>query len=178
MAGSSIHFKLDDKAFRSSVDALGGVLRTGVIRSIGVALLAETERRFDTGHDPSGQRWRGLLPAYAAIKRGNLILVASGTLRRSLTMQTSGNQVTVGSIMRYAAVHQFGATIKPVSAKALTFRLGFAKVGPRGGKGTGFFLVHAKSVTIPARPYLGFGPDDQRAVMETLSGFINRTLKP
>ena len=48
-----------------------------------------------------------------------------------------------------AAVHQFGGTIKPKSGKLLAFR-GHV----------------AKSVTIPARPYLGLSDADQNELVE------------
>lgn len=170
MTGARIRFTLDDKDFRAGVTKLGGVLKTGVVRAIGVALVEVVNKRFESGTDPFGQKWQALNPAYAAIKRGPGILRASLMLQRSVTFSASGSQVTIGTNRIYAGVHQFGATIKPVRAKALVFRMG--GVGPRGGAG----IVRVKSVTIPARPYLGFGPDDQRAVMETLGVFIDRTL--
>lgn len=170
MTGARIAFTLDDKGFDTGVQKLGGVLRTGTIRAIGVALVETTMQRFETGTDPMGQKWAALLPAYAAIKKGPGILRASLMLQRSVTFATAGSTVTVGSNRIYAAVHQFGATIKPVRAKALAFRLG--ATGPRGGKSSA--LVFAKSVTIPQRPYLGFGPKDQRAVLDVVSNEVAR----
>ena len=74
--------------------------------------------------------------------QNKLILVQSGALRRSIHYQADANSMTigVGAGLRgnYAAIHQFGGTIKPKAGKAL----GIPGVGPRG------------SVTIPARPYL------------------------
>ncbi len=164
MSGARITYTLDDTAARAAVDRLGGLLRTGVMKAIGVALVEETQQRFDRGVDVWGIRWAPVHPAYAAIKRGPGILRASLMLQRSITFQAQDNRVTVGSNRIYAAVHQFGATIRPKNARALVFRLG--RAGPRGGKGSG--IVRTKSVTIPARPYLGFGPQDQRAVMDQL----------
>lgn len=176
MSGARIGFTLDDKAFAASVTKLSGGLKTGVLRAIGVALVEVVNQRFESGTDPFGQKWHALLPAYAQIKKGPGILRASLMLQRSVTFATSPGQVTVGSNRIYAAVHQFGATIKPVNAKALAFRLGAPSTGPRGGKKTSIFIVRAKSVTIPQRPYLGFGPNDQRAVMETMAVFIGHTI--
>lgn len=177
MTGARITFKLDDKAFEASVAKLGGVLRTGVVRAIGVALVEETNKRFDSGKDPFGNKWQALLPAYAMIKKGPGILRASLQLQRSVTFATAGTQVTVGSNRIYAAVHQFGAVIKAKNGKGLAFSLGSAgPMGPRGGKSKALYhLVRVQSVRIPARPYLGFGPNDQRAVMEVVAGEIGRT---
>ena len=111
MTGARITFKMDDKAFEDSVAKLGGVLKTGVIRAIGEALVEEVNKRFETGKDPLRQNWHPLLPAYAAIKKGPGILRASLMLQRSVIFSASGNQVTIGSNSIYAGVHQFGAKI-------------------------------------------------------------------
>jgi phage gpG-like protein len=175
MSGARIHFTLDDKRFSDAVQRLGGVLHAGVLKAIGTGLVEVVHHRFDRAREPFGARWHPLLPAYAAIKKGPGILRESGMrggLMGSITFHVSGSQVTIGSNKKYAAVHQFGATIKPVNARSLVFKLGVA--GPKGGTKSG--IVRAKSVTIPARPYLGFGPEDQRAVLETVGSFIDRAL--
>lgn len=173
MTGARISYALDDKAFTTAVTRLGGVLGTGVLRAIGTALVEETNKRFESGRDPFSQPWAELLPAYAMIKRGPGILRESRMLQRSITYQVSGSSIYVGSNRIYAAVHQFGAVIKAKNAPALSFRLGFA--GPKGGVKRAF--VHVQSVTIPQRPYLGFGPNDQAAVMGVLRIFVSRAFR-
>ncbi len=170
MTGARISFTLDDTAFQDAVTRLGGVLRTGVLAAIGVALVEEVNKRFESGSDVWGTAWQPLLPAYAQIKRGPGILRESRMLQRSITFRVSGSTIAVGSNRIYAAVHQFGATITAKNAPALAFKLGVA--GPKGGIEPAF--VHVQSVHIPARPYLGFGPNDQRAVMEVLGLFVQR----
>ena len=118
---------------------------TALLRQIGIALRQSTQDRFNAGTDPQGNPWAPLLPAYAAVKRGPSILVGSGMsggLQGSISFDTGATTVEVGSNRIYAAVHQFGAVIKPVRAKHLVVRLA-------GG------LRFANSVTIPERPYLG-----------------------
>jgi phage virion morphogenesis protein len=168
VTGARIHATLDDKAFQAAVAKLGGVIRPGILRAIGTGLVEVVQRRFEAARDPFGGAWVALNPAYAAIKKGPGILREQGHLRSNITLDASGNRITIGSTMIYAGVHQFGATIKPVRAKALAFRM--------GGGGKGGRIVKAKSVTIPARPYLGFGPEDQREVMEVLQGFVDRSV--
>ena len=169
MTGARIEYALDSRAYTDAVARLGGVLKSGLLKAIGVALVEETQSRFDAGVDVWGTRWQPLLPAYEAIKRGPGILRASLMLQRSITFQVSGGTVSVGSNRIYAAVHQFGATIKPVNGKALKFKL-----GGQGKKGNKAGFVQAKSVHIPARPYLGFGPKDERAVLEVLQREVTR----
>ncbi len=71
-------------------------------------------------------------------------------LHGQLVSQVVGSKsVEVGSNLVYAAAHQFGATIKPTNGKLLHFR-GHV----------------AKSVTIPARPYLGLSDADKNEIVE------------
>ena len=159
--GVKIEFTFEHKQFS---DALAGMVLTparklGLLRAIGVGLRDTTQARFASETDPQGHRWAALSPAYAADKPAGLrILSRSGQLQASLTFSADAvaSTVTVGSNKVYAAVHQFGAVIQPKQAKALVFRL--------GGR-----LVHAKRVTIRARPYLGFGPEDELVVLDALN---------
>jgi phage gpG-like protein len=63
--------------------------------------------------------------------------------------------------MEYAAVHQFGAEIKPKSAKAL-FVPGYGKL---------------QKVNIPARPYLGVSSDDAKAIENAVAVFLEGIIK-
>ena len=138
-----------------------------LLRQLGVLLQHSTQQRFNYGVDPEGQAWAPLLPAYAAVKTGPAILVNSGMsggLQGSITFDTGDGFVVVGSNKVYAAVHQFGAVIRPKNAKALVFRLA-------GG------VVHAHQVTIPARPYLGLSDADWVEVAELAGEYIARLLR-
>ena len=171
MTGALIRYTLEDKDYRAWIERLGGVVGKPLMRAIGTGLIEQVQQRFDTGKDVWGVTWAPLLPAYAAIKKGPGILVASRRLRRSITMEAGSGSVTVGSNMIYAAVHQFGATIKAKTPKGLAFMLG-GNTSKHNKKG--FFLVRVQSVFVPARPYLGFGPNDERSVRETLQGAFER----
>jgi phage gpG-like protein len=80
---------------------------------------------------------------YAA-GRGPRTLMVTGTLRNSIHagMASGADFARIGTDVKYAAVHQFGATITPRNAKALRFRL------PGGGWAT------SSRVVIPPRPFL------------------------
>ena len=67
----------------------------------------------------------------------------------------------VGTNVIYAAIHQLGGKIVPKNATHLVFRLA-----------TG--VVLAKSVTLPARPYLGISDDDQEMIADTVFRFLRR----
>lgn len=173
MTGARFEARLDDTQIRRAFAAVSASLRGGALKAIAVGLVGETQSRFERGSGPDGAAWAPLNPAYAAIKRGPGILRESRMLQRSITSRVTGDRVVIGSNRVYAAVHQFGATIRPKNARALVFRLRPAGKGKGGNSG----LVTAKSVTIPARPYLGFGKGDREVVMEVLEGVVGKALR-
>ena len=123
-----------------------------LLAELGEYGLRSTRARFKTQTAPDGTAWAALQPWYQKEKRRNKnrILALNGYLRGQMTWQLVGDRtVEIGSNLPYAAVHQFGATIKPRAAKVLMFR-GHV----------------AKSVTIPARPYLGLSDEDRSEIVE------------
>jgi phage virion morphogenesis protein len=171
VTGARIVSAFDDKTVLAAFTRLREVttVSQGLMRAIGVGLVMTTQARFDREEDPDGNAWAPLLPAYAAIKRGPGILRESGMrggLQGSITFEAGHNTVTVGSNKIYAAIHQFGGKIVPKSAKALVFKLGAG-----GG------VVRVQSVTIPARPYLGFGAAEIDMVLDVTGVFVMRALK-
>ena len=135
----------------------------GMMRAIGAALVKTTQERFERGRDPQGSPWKPWTRAYAAVTTSRGILRGSLALQHSITFKVEGSGVRVGSNRIYAGVHQFGATIVPKTRKALVFHLGER-------------VVFAKKVTIPARPYLGFGPPDRAAVHEIVLAELRHAL--
>ena len=162
MAGVTLTATFDDGAVLESLDRLAAAFSDTrpLLRTIGAYGLDSTRLRFQSESAPDGSAWAALSPAYAALKGGGRnILYASGALMNSLTFEAGANEVSWGSNRIYAAVHQFGATILPKNAQALRFPLGLA----------GVRYAYAKSVTIPARPYLGLSMADREEI-ERLGG--------
>ena len=126
---------------------------------IGGAWVSSTLERFDSGTAPSGTRWK---PSLRARQTGGQTLVEHGTLKNSNTYQVVGDDtVEVGTNVPYAAAHQFGVTIEPKSPGGrLRFKL------PNGR------WVSPKSVTLPARPFLGVDDDDYVTFGEILRDLI------
>ncbi|WP_227656533.1 phage virion morphogenesis protein [Bombella apis] len=134
------------------------------LAALGLEMVDRTRQRIDDGVTPEGTPFAPLNPLYASGKpSGDPILKRSGSLRNELTSTIQGNSLVWGSNRIYAAVHQFGAIIKPVKAPALVFRM--------GGD-----LFKRQSVTIPARPYLGFTHEDRQAAVDTLETFFRRCM--
>ena len=136
----------------------------GFLASLGLEMVDRTRQRINDGVTPEGSPFAPLNPLYASSKpSGDPILKKTGSLRNELTSTVHGNSLVWGSNRIYAAVHQFGAIIKPVKAPALVFRM--------GGE-----LFKRQSVTIPARPYLGFNNEDRQVAIDTLETFFRRCM--
>ncbi len=120
-----------------------------LLDAIGMAMVSNVQDRFEQGRGPDGQPWE-------PVKRGGRPLVDKGHLRDSNTHEVSGDAVRIGTNRIQAATQQFGATIKPTKAKALAFTVNGMP-------------VFAKKVVIPARPFLGIGPEDVAAIRGTIA---------
>lgn len=111
-----------------------------VLNIIAQDIVKEAQLNFRNSQSPEGEPWQKLSSLTINMRRkgSSKPLVDTGTLRRSIRGTATGTQAIAGTNLKYAAIHQFGGTIKPKQAKSLKF-----------GK-------HFRSqVIIPARPYLG-----------------------
>ena len=79
-----------------------------LMEDISRALLSETMMNFQLGGRPA---WAGLSPLTIARRRGGAgaILQDTGELKRSIKATHSNDTATVGSNLKYAPTHQFGA---------------------------------------------------------------------
>lgn len=111
--------------------------------AIGGALLSNVQLGFKFGRSPWGDAWR------KPLLRNGQPLRDTGRLNRSITVDATGDGVTVGTNVLYAPVHQFGATIRAKNKPYLVFR---------GGPNTFF---RTKQVVVPARPFLPIRPGGQ-----------------
>ncbi|MEN5083687.1 phage virion morphogenesis protein [Bosea sp. TWI1241] len=135
--------------------------KEALLKNIGDALLKTTSERFDSQKDPQGRAWAPLKPLTVEARGSSApILTVSGRLRGSLNHEVAGTVLKLGPSAVHGAVHQFGATIK---AKNGALRIPLK----RGG------AAYARQVTIPARPYVGFGPSDEKATTETAQDWFD-----
>jgi phage virion morphogenesis protein len=140
MAG--LTFKINDKGAAAKINALqkaAGNMRP-VYALIGSRIANKIRLGFKLGSDPWGAPWKAL-----KLRKGQP-LRDTGRLQRSITSRPDDQGVTIGTNVKYARVHQYGATIVPVKAKRLVFP------GPSGK------LIFAKKVVVPARPFMPIQP--------------------
>ena len=146
MAGIEIRVELDDRLTATLARAAAGARDLTVpMGLIAEQLLASTRGRFKAQADPLGVPWTPRRDA----DNPKPLLFDSGDLQRQVEQDHGRDFAAVGVLGTggpavYAAVHQFGATIRPKTGKALK-----TPFGPRA------------AVTVPARPFLGISELDR-----------------
>lgn len=133
---------------------------TPVNRTIAEVLKSGIEQAFIDERDPeTGARWKQLSPFTIAARQlaGNWpgqILHQSGRLASSFNPDFGPNFAAAGTNLIYAAIQNFGGTIRPKQKKALSF----------GGR-----LV-SKAV-IPARQFAAISDDGASDILEILGRY-------
>jgi phage virion morphogenesis protein len=141
-----------------AIERLAGWDRFELMDVIGRLVQLQTRQRIAVEKQgPDGQAWQ-------KNRKGSSTLYASGALHDSIDYRTGLGQIIVGSPLIYAAIHHFGGIIKPKKGKVLSFMAGNSR-------------VFAKSVTMPARPYLGISSDNAREIEEVVGDFMQEVLK-
>lgn len=128
-----------------AVDDLREAMEAGA-----AATQANVDLGFKVQSDPYGRKWASLAPLTQFLRRGSSyqILSDTGRLKNSISTQVDSGSFTVGTglnagtVVRYAATHQYGATILPLRYK-------FLWAGRPGG-----VRIPLKKAKIPARPFL------------------------
>jgi phage virion morphogenesis protein len=129
------------------------------MQEISLNLVSTTIERFEQERGPDGVPWK---PSARAIEEGGKTLQDSGALKDSIepdfgTDFAAAGVLASGGPAIYAAIHQFGGTIRARHKKALSF----------AGR-----IVAA--VRIPARPYLGFDDANRAFALEAISDHLFR----
>lgn len=185
-----IEVKVEDQGVLAAFNRLlaAGQNLAPVLKDIGEALVRSTQARFDTGTDPEGRPWkplaRGTFEGVAAGSKKNLtkkgklsargikavtskrpLVGETGDLRDRIAWQVEGNDLIVGTPVRYGFVHQLGGkktyTILPKNKAALAWPGGAHPVKE---------VVHPP---LPARPFLGISADDRISILEAFNAALS-----
>ena len=111
------------------------------MNKMGRRAVLSARRRFESKIGVDGKPWT------PSQKDKGETMIASGALRNMLSHQFDDDGFVYGAQRVYSALMHFGGTVRPKNARALAFTLNGKK-------------IFAKSVTIPARPYVGFDAED------------------
>lgn len=140
------------------VDGIADAPKGELMEGIGRLVQQQTRRRIeDEKTSPAGAAWK-------RNRAGSDTLYDSGALSRSIDYAASEDSVEIGTGIVYGRIHQDGGTIRPKTARALAFMAGNR-------------LVMVRSVTLPARPYLGVSGDNEREIVETAEDWLARLIQ-
>ncbi|WP_337267062.1 phage virion morphogenesis protein [Oryzifoliimicrobium ureilyticus] len=153
-------------------------------------LLSSTQERFQRETGPDGKKWQALSPRTASARAGrgvrgyDHILRDSVRLYNSLTTASNATTATVGTNVIYAGIHQFGGTIEQgersqkLSLKRIRGKRGmrFVRSGRKGAIEREV-TIGARSITIPARPYLGVNAADEAEIAAIIEAGLERVVQ-
>lgn len=152
----------------AALDRLTALDRHELMDTLGRTVQLQTRRRITSEKTaPDGTQWP---PTW----RGGSTLYLTGALAQSIDYISSQTEVHVGSPLVYARIHQLGGTVKAKDGKALAFSVpgGFRKALPGGSE-----KAFLKSVTIPARPYLGLSASNIDEAEAVIADFMEALLQ-
>jgi phage gpG-like protein len=161
---------------------LAGADWTPALKICRVLLVSAAKECFDQARAPDGSPWLPLKSPRSNSRGKDAPLRDNGLLMGSVTGSGAGHvesltptELTVGTNLDYAGVHQFGHTFqrperqRPYPLKPWVFP------GPGGGL---VFTrrIKAYSFTVPARPFLGFSESTTEKINRVFQEFIARKL--
>lgn len=152
---SSIRVEIDPELI-GRLRALEEADIAGAMAAAGEAIRTSVLERFDTGKDPEGRAWKKSIRAQ---QDGGKTLSASRDLATSIHVESSAKGVEVGTNKEYAAIHQFGGTIRAKGDGLLRFKIGDQ-------------WISKKSIKMPARPYLGINEEDIREITHIIEDAV------
>jgi phage virion morphogenesis protein len=174
-----IHIKINAQGVSDLIHKLiDNSIKTGpAMKAIAGIMHDSVEENFAQQGRPRWAPWSNSTKRYRnRVKKLNgKILQLSGQLAASISSESSDVKAIVGTNKDYAAIHQFGGTIEKAARSDLLGRNRktkgknkgrFAKgnSGSANGVGglsySGQMSFKAHSIFIPARPFLGFQPQD------------------
>lgn len=162
-----ITIKFED---RTVLDALSRLQRktsdlSPLMHEIGEYLTETTKRRFDTSTAPDGTRWAQNSPMTIRQSMGKTSKARTG-IKKPLISGRSGMQSSMMATINYNAGRDFVEIGSPKE---------FAAMQHFGGQKSKFPHLWGD---IPARPFLGISDQDHRSILDTISDYLNRSVRP
>lgn len=133
-----------------------------LLRDIAFYGESSTRARFRSQTGPDGQRWQ---PSLRARLNGGKTLTRDGHLGDSVSSYVNDKSAVWGVNRIYAAIHQFGGTIKPKAGSLLRFAI----------PGLGWRAV--RQVEMPARPFLGLSDQDRQEILDLVGDHLRELMR-
>ncbi|MFQ3664674.1 MAG: phage virion morphogenesis protein [Sphingomonadaceae bacterium] len=149
-----IRFTLQDQSLGRAIDRALAAAKdfSPAMAEIAQLLEAEIRQRFEDGQGPDGEPWK---TSKRAREEGGKTLVDTAALLSSIASRSDATSAEAGTNLVYAAIHQFGGTIRPKRKRALA-----TPFGPLA------------AVEMPARPFLGFGDAERAEIPRILADHL------
>lgn len=180
MAGAILEVAIDTSVVGRELELL--IERLGSLRTplndIAEYLHISTDARARRQVAPDGTPWAPLSPRTLARKKGNKILRESGALLDTLRHRVTDDGLDFGTDRPYGAIHQDGGKIEHAArSQQVYFKEKGGVVGNRFVKKSksnfAQWVTHgARSVEMPARPYLGLSSEDETEILEIVSDYL------
>ncbi len=180
MAGAILDVTMDASAVGRELEQL--IERLGSLRTplndIAEYLHISTDSRARRQIAPDGSPWAPLSASTLAKKKGKKILRESGALLDTLRHQVSDDELQFGTDRPYGAIHQDGGKIEHAArSQQVYFKEKGGVVGNRFVKKSksnfAQWVTHgARTVEMPARPYLGLSTEDETRILEIVSDYL------
>jgi phage virion morphogenesis protein len=180
MAGATIEIKVQDAEIRGMLQQLLARLGnlTPLMRDIGEILVERSMQSFATGTAPDGKPWK---PSWRVgadgrppLRTGGQTLILNEILKGSIHVRPGKDQVKVGTPVKYAAVHQFGAAKGSFGTVRANVKAHSRKTKKHGVQQV---RAHTRRTAlpwgdIPARPFLGVNQRDWNDIRSSIMRFI------
>jgi phage gpG-like protein len=184
MSGFGFALTIDDGPLLAGLDRLAALDADGLhpaLDAIGAAMVSNTVLHFDSGIGPGGLVWK---PSKRVQQKGGKTLILSTRLVGSITHNVFGSAVEWGTNVIYAAVHQLGATFSVFARSQQIFRrtdkaksaIEPSFVSKRRSNFASWSTIPEHSVTIPARPFIGFDREDEAESLAMLREAMVRAI--
>ena len=133
----------------------GVTYRVPLMRRLAGTMQSAVDQNFAEGGRP---KWLGIK------YREGKPLIKTGALRQSINASWDNNEALVGTNLEYAALHQFGGTIRPKNGKYLKFK-------------TADGWRSVKEVTIQPRPFLTLTAQDEADLLDDIQDYFQKLIK-
>lgn len=197
---ADVRVQIHDEQLQAALEKLRLSLPLGgdmepQMQNLARVLKTGAQLRFRQGNGPDGAPWQ---PSRRAAEEGGQTLTLTGRLRRSLTTAATRTTATIGTNDIRAAIHHFGGVIRAKRGPFLSIPITpqARKSGsPRNfpgklavqqtlkgqhilvdEKGVAHYLLR-RSVTMPARPFLGASADDRTELIASMNRYLARAWK-
>lgn len=165
-----VKIEIDDRQVQAALQRVMDISRNPrpVLKEVGSAVADSTRMRFIEQKAPDGTPWKPLkaLTISRRRKKGKdaKALLDTGRLRNSITYLVGGDFVEVGTSVKYAPTHQFGARMGQYGRYYQLSRLKYGEKDFRryAGMRKGHPIPWGN---IPARPFLGLSEEDKQEVL-------------